>query len=419
MNLKGNKAITLVALIITIIVLLILAGVTLNMVLGENGLINKAQSSVDKYQQSSVNEQKLLNSIEEYFDSNVQRDKKLTLSATSGTCTYPNTLSFTVTNNPSGGTITAISSDTSVAEVGVDGNTITLTPKNVNGTATITVKSAATGNYEEKNAMYTVTVNKKPSVVTATEIEASPTTYYGKKVTNYTAGGATWRIFYVDSTGKYGERDTIYLKADYDPSRLAGSNLEYSNTHVLRKMNPLWWSQRSSEEANWKTKEKQTAWFCDPQNWTSYFDPSQANYAIGGPSIEMYVDSFNKTHGSNSLVYKYATGLPLNPPGGYGDGYRNLNGYCVGSSGTYLMKGDAAEGSKTSSHSIDIDPICHNLYFVSSGDWWIASPCAHQFPADGSTEQCFYVNCTNGCLDSSRPGFYRQERSKPGIKRGI
>ncbi len=68
MNLKSNKAITLVALIITIIVLLILAGVSLSMVLGENGLINKAQSSVDKYQESSENEQELLNKIEEYLD---------------------------------------------------------------------------------------------------------------------------------------------------------------------------------------------------------------------------------------------------------------------------------------------------------------------------------------------------------------
>ena len=68
MNLKSNKAITLVALIITIIILLILAGVSLSMVLGENGLINKAQSSVDKYQESYANEQNLLNKVEEYFD---------------------------------------------------------------------------------------------------------------------------------------------------------------------------------------------------------------------------------------------------------------------------------------------------------------------------------------------------------------
>ena len=71
MNLKSNKAITLVALIITIIILLILAGVTLSMVLGDNGLINKAQSSVDKYQQSANNDQILLNSIEEYIDSKI------------------------------------------------------------------------------------------------------------------------------------------------------------------------------------------------------------------------------------------------------------------------------------------------------------------------------------------------------------
>ena len=69
MEFRSNKAITLVALIITIIILLILAGVSLSMVLGENGLINKAQSSVNKYQDSSENEQNLLNQIEEYFDS--------------------------------------------------------------------------------------------------------------------------------------------------------------------------------------------------------------------------------------------------------------------------------------------------------------------------------------------------------------
>lgn len=68
MNLKSEKAITLVALIITIIILLILAGVTLNMVLGDNSLINKSQSSVDKYKESANNEQDLLNSIENFIN---------------------------------------------------------------------------------------------------------------------------------------------------------------------------------------------------------------------------------------------------------------------------------------------------------------------------------------------------------------
>ena len=67
MNLRSNKAITLVALIITIIILLILPGVSLSMVLGENGLINKAQAGVNKYQESSKNEQDFLNKVEDYI----------------------------------------------------------------------------------------------------------------------------------------------------------------------------------------------------------------------------------------------------------------------------------------------------------------------------------------------------------------
>ena len=44
-NLKGQKAITLIALIITVLVLLILAGVTMSMVLGDEGIIAQAQAA--------------------------------------------------------------------------------------------------------------------------------------------------------------------------------------------------------------------------------------------------------------------------------------------------------------------------------------------------------------------------------------
>ena len=45
---KKQKGITLIALIITIIVLLILAGITLNTLVGKNGIINNAVSSVEQ-----------------------------------------------------------------------------------------------------------------------------------------------------------------------------------------------------------------------------------------------------------------------------------------------------------------------------------------------------------------------------------
>ena len=79
----------------------------------------------------------------------------LTLSATSGTITYPNSGTFTVSGNT--GTISVTSSNTKVATVSISGNTVTI--KSVGaGTATITVKSASNTNYNEKTATYTVTV---------------------------------------------------------------------------------------------------------------------------------------------------------------------------------------------------------------------------------------------------------------------
>ena len=54
---KRNSAITLIALIITIIVLLILAGITINMIAGENGIFGKANESKFKTMMSSYREE--------------------------------------------------------------------------------------------------------------------------------------------------------------------------------------------------------------------------------------------------------------------------------------------------------------------------------------------------------------------------
>ena len=53
---KVNKGITLIALIITIITLLILAGVTISMIVGENGLISKAKESKENAIKSQYTE---------------------------------------------------------------------------------------------------------------------------------------------------------------------------------------------------------------------------------------------------------------------------------------------------------------------------------------------------------------------------
>ena len=58
-----QDGITLVALVVTIIVLLILAGVTISLALGDNGIIGKAQEASNMYANASKDEKKSLNDL--------------------------------------------------------------------------------------------------------------------------------------------------------------------------------------------------------------------------------------------------------------------------------------------------------------------------------------------------------------------
>lgn len=66
-KIKTKKGITLVALIITIIVLLILAGVVINMTLGNDGIINKAQGAVNMYKNATEKEEYALANLDNLY----------------------------------------------------------------------------------------------------------------------------------------------------------------------------------------------------------------------------------------------------------------------------------------------------------------------------------------------------------------
>lgn len=66
-NLKKNYGITLIALVITIIVLLILAGVTIATLSGDNGILQNAGKAKKETQNAQLNEETILNSYEYYM----------------------------------------------------------------------------------------------------------------------------------------------------------------------------------------------------------------------------------------------------------------------------------------------------------------------------------------------------------------
>ena len=63
-----EKGITLIALIVTIVVLLILAGVSISLVTGKNGLIEKAKEGKVKYKEGEQNDTLALYGILEEID---------------------------------------------------------------------------------------------------------------------------------------------------------------------------------------------------------------------------------------------------------------------------------------------------------------------------------------------------------------
>ncbi len=63
-NKKLNEGITLIALVITIVVLIILAGVSINLVLGENGLFSKAREATEMFSEAQKEEEEVLAELE-------------------------------------------------------------------------------------------------------------------------------------------------------------------------------------------------------------------------------------------------------------------------------------------------------------------------------------------------------------------
>lgn len=226
MKTKDLKGITLIALVVTVVTILVLAGVTINLIVGNEGLFNKTKSTkkiqtvasikealelekvdiqveskkvdLDTYleQISTGKKNYNLSSKEKVDEKNAEiivndeykflvKDKEngdveiiydgiakaddLTISSKNGTYTYPNSGTFEVTNNISRGELTVSSDASNIATASIDGNTITVKPETVAGKVNIIVRSSANGEYAENKVIHVATV-KNGTI----ELEAIP-----------------------------------------------------------------------------------------------------------------------------------------------------------------------------------------------------------------------------------------------------
>ena len=72
---KGEKGVTLVALVITIVLLLILAGISIKFTLGDEGIVKRAQNTANDYQEQTEGIASHINNVDDWIDENVDKFK--------------------------------------------------------------------------------------------------------------------------------------------------------------------------------------------------------------------------------------------------------------------------------------------------------------------------------------------------------
>ena len=277
-KLKNNrqKGITLIALVVTIVVLIILATVSILAVFGDNGIIARAQTAKDTHEKGKADETNTLDDYASYIGNYL--DEK---------------------GGGSGGGTTKPAEGITAT---VEGKTVTITKDNV-----ATYLGKVVTNY----------------VPTATTVAVGGTTY---TVSN------NYRLYYVDFDGKYGEKNGVYLKADCTSNNYQLPTIDKTASTAdnvkIKALNPSLYKDGVTSPSASQENMKAVTFLTNTSNWDSLKTGAsiadKVNYVVGAPSVEMMMDSYNTKYGLKDkainieeltadterakLVYQYTSG---------------------------------------------------------------------------------------------------------------
>ena len=339
-----EQGITLVALIITIIVLIILAAVSI-IAVSKTKFIEVALNSSINYAKKQNNEMNEMDYVDDLVGETVDRinnngktssgdnedleqpeepaptvetvtvktewmdiqinatiDEEMTRKTTFNYEIIPASYIDTVLT-PAKGTITT---GETIAVKATDEReyTIKITATDGNGNETTDTKTE-----KIMTTMRVLSIAEVKQVVNANTLKD----YIGAKVDYNPAGGGTWRVFYQDNEdqgdglGYFGDKvGTIYLKRDYDlnlTKSLTNTHKSSDDGALMKQMNPLW---RDSDYSTIDLdNEKAVSYLCDPKVWESNFKTDDMLYAMGSPSIELFIKSLSTYRGLNTNYSVY------------------------------------------------------------------------------------------------------------------
>lgn len=282
-SIKDSNGITLIALVITIIVLLILAGISITMLSGDNSILQKAGEANDTTRIAQIRERIQLAELAANTDGlgNLEYENLIKeLNQEFGENKY---------------TISAKSSNPWV--VTVDGVSEDI-------------------NHEEKTILAATVAN-------------NANTFFGASVQSYecdnSAGVTGWKIFYADEKNIYLIADD-YVSYQYVPNGKSGSviyknstdyDLSFNNivndyngfsditSDTIKQLNSDFFEKGYSSATGDYTKA--VSYMLDTEAWKG-FCGEKGIYAIGGPSIELFLKSYNKKYNKDYTVLAYDHG---------------------------------------------------------------------------------------------------------------
>ena len=307
---------------------------------------------------------------------------------------------FTITANGKYGISSTVYTDTSNNNAVVT-NTNTLAPGTHVIKCTATKETGATA-----NATITIVVEKKNTVITATEV-ARDASYIGKYVNYTTPSGdpdVKWRIFYADSSNIY-LIASDYLKYDYVPTKTTNGteytmykNSDYcllfdnmckaytGSSDITDARITKWMKWVGQYPSSTNTGMRSVAYMLDSNIWNTKYKNSYAEYVLGGPTIEMFCASYKATH-TEKYIEEEVT---------------NANGYKVkwNTDSSYIY---SISGLSTSE--------LENLYVISdptkAGAYWLASPSAYDYCS------LILVSCGGRVYYDF---YFRSNTSDPGLR---
>ena len=357
---KNSKGITLIALVITIIVLLILAGVSISLTLGNNGVLNQATNAVTKNKNASAKEDVEMawaGAVSSYWaelasDSSKQMDKTF--------------LTPKLVGKTSNGEINSVDD---------------------NGDGTYIVYYTANGETEQQSFLMDEQGRaSKLSMPNTTDLRSM----YGTEVSGYTGYTAIdvteWKLFYVDEDNKevflissntVANTGTIVKLASETGISYSGpqdvDSLEYGH-----KYNGLWLNKCLPNNINssYINLYKQVAYMCDPVNWERY-KGNKAKYAVGGVTAEMFSASFYKVQVNDFKQEGYS------------------------GSGNRVISKCSREGYWEFMGDMYSSPLRNKGFYSDTPHYFLASPGANQYMA--AIYQNYFAN--GSTVDNTNFGF--------------